>query len=111
MNVMAQLTALREFLDDLRDPGRTDEERFHELVRQGIKMLLLSDDEFSREFGISRTSVNRWKNGRNAPLPIVRPQVYAFLAKRTKKAIAALEGLSRTGSSYPVGEPMAAKER
>jgi transcriptional regulator with XRE-family HTH domain len=112
---MDRIAVLRQFGEALQSASLDDERLFHELVRKGIEHLTLSDDRFSREFGISRTSINRWKHGRNTPLARTRRQVYDFLKKETEEAIKTLEGLRRSeedwksswSSSAP--ESMAAK--
>jgi hypothetical protein len=105
------MSVLRQYGEALRAASLDDDRRFHELVREGIEHLMLSDDRFSREFGINRTSINRWKNGRNAPLPRSRQQVYDFLKKAADEAIVALEGLRRTEDEWKSSWSSSAPEK
>ena len=38
-------------------------------------------NEFARKFGMSRPTINRWKNGHSVPHPALRPRIYRHLHK------------------------------
>jgi hypothetical protein len=77
---------LRKLREDLEAASKsaTDDAMFHELVERSLRLLMLPDLDFAKLVGTNRSSINRWKNGKNAPHPAVRPRVYALLLKRTR---------------------------
>jgi len=63
---------------------------FHYVVREGCALLPLSDDRLAKAFGISCTSVERWKMGFNTPHAQAQRQVIEFLCAETDAALRAL---------------------
>ena len=61
-----------------------DDAAFHKLLEQGVEVLHLVDKDIAREFGVSRPTVTRWRNGVNAPHPAMRKPVYTWLEQRVK---------------------------
>ena len=86
---------------------------FYDLFGRGMNLLSFLDSEISKEFGVSRPTINRWRNGRNAPHPMMRQPVYDFLIKRVSKVLLQTKtsrpsgGLSRFRST---AMPLAAKK-
>lgn len=83
---MATLQQFKEFLRRI-DPN--DDGQFQEAVKTGTALLGITDGDLADHFDMSRPSVNRWKNGRNAPHPAFRKSVYSFFTKRVAKVLAA----------------------
>lgn len=84
---LAELTQLRADLEAAsKSPG--DDETFHALIDRSMRLLMLTDVDFATEVGTNRSSINRWKNGKNAPHFAVRPRVYALLLKRVRTHLA-----------------------
>jgi hypothetical protein len=81
-----ELTKLREDLE-AASKSPTDDALFHELVERSLRLLMLPDLEFAKLVGTNRSSINRWKNGKNAPHLAVRPRVYGLLLKRTRHVL------------------------
>jgi transcriptional regulator with XRE-family HTH domain len=61
-----------------------DDELFVDVVRTSMDLLSITDTDLAERFGVSRPSVNRWRNGMNAPHPAMRPRIYKELLKRAK---------------------------
>lgn len=80
---MTTIDDLREYQKALRSVKLEDKEEFYQLFAMGLNLLNLPDDDVSVEFSVSRPTVNRWKNGRNAPHPLMRKPIYDWLEKRT----------------------------
>jgi transcriptional regulator with XRE-family HTH domain len=95
---LAELTQLRADLDAAtKSPG--DDALFHTLIDRSMRLLMLTDADLAKEVGTNRTSINRWKNGKNAPHPAVRPRVYALLAKRVRTLLTREEREERAARS------------
>jgi hypothetical protein len=73
---------LMEYIRSLREADVRDDAVFHSLLARGFDILHLMDKDVAREFGVSRPSVTRWRNGVNAPHPAMRKPVYTFLDQR-----------------------------
>lgn len=75
-----------------------DDVAFHALVRRAFWLAALSDADVSRQFGMSRPSIMRWRTGRSAPHPAMRRHVYEWMASKVQEAIAAEYQRSADGS-------------
>lgn len=77
---------LEQFLKELSetDIDIRDDEAFMKLLGEGKVLFGLTDHEIATQFEVSRPSVTRWLNGRNAPHPVVRPVIYSWLRKKAK---------------------------
>lgn len=87
---MARLSELSQHYFDLLSANSEDPKIFYELINKSFKLLEFSDLDVAVRFGMSKPSVSRWKNGRTAPHPAMRPPVYKWFAKRTKEAMDAI---------------------
>jgi transcriptional regulator with XRE-family HTH domain len=65
-------------------PSSEDDALFADLVREAMAALELSDSDLARQFGMSRPSVTRWRNGRTAPHPAMRAKVFKALLTRVR---------------------------
>jgi len=74
--------AIIEYVRDVQGADRHDDQAFRRLFAAGMNLLQLLDIDVAREFGVSRPSVNRWRNGINAPHPAMRKPVYTWLEQR-----------------------------
>ena len=84
---MATTQDLEAFVCELRVASRTDAAEFKRLLGRGIEFLSLTDKDIAREFGASRPTVTRWRNGDNAPHPAMRKPVFDWLTQRAQIAI------------------------
>lgn len=62
-----------------------DAELFHEVFAGTCDTLSLEDVDVSNALPVDRTTVNRWRNGKSVPRPLMRKPVYRFLAARLRK--------------------------
>lgn len=62
----------------------TDDVMFRECVSDVLMALQVEDIDFASELAVSRSTVNRWKNGRSVPHPAMRRPVYAALRRRAQ---------------------------
>lgn len=108
------LQEMVKYRNKLKVVDAKDSTDFYMLFSEGMTLLSLLDEDVSREFGVSRPTINRWRNGRNAPHPMMRTPVYDWLIDRTSRLIER-EGLkkkARSGGGHGMssyGLPMAAK--
>src|SRR5208282_1406066 len=75
---------LREYVRSLHQAELRDDAAFHSSLTRGFVLLHLMDKDIARKFGVSRPSVTRWRNGVNAPHPVMRKPVYTFLDQRAQ---------------------------
>lgn len=104
---MATIAELEAFVEQVRG-GAHSAEDFTRLLTRGIALLNLTDKELAREFGASRPTVTRWRNGDNAPHPAMRKPVFDFLALRSQILIRRLRVASQQVQAAPqrVVEPV-----
>jgi transcriptional regulator with XRE-family HTH domain len=73
----------RELLVELRATATgSDDTAFANAVDRAMSVLGMLDAEVAEQIGVSRTTVNRWRNGTVVPHPVVRPHVLRVLADR-----------------------------
>ena len=78
----------KKYVENLKSADPKNDEQFKVLLIKGMDLLRLLDSDISREFGVSRPTVNRWRNGANAPHPAMRKPLFRYLEKRTSSLIA-----------------------
>jgi hypothetical protein len=61
-----------------------DDAMFRTCVSETLMALHIDDIDFANELAVSRSTVNRWKNGRAVPHPAMRKPVYAVLKCRAR---------------------------
>lgn len=59
-----------------------DPVRFYELVSMSMSALDLRDVDMADRLPVSRSTVNRWRHGYSAPLPMARKMIYKVLLRR-----------------------------
>jgi hypothetical protein len=64
-----------------------DAKLFHELFASTCNILSLEDVDVANALPVDRTTVNRWRNGKSVPRPLMRKPVYRFLVVRLRKRI------------------------
>ena len=79
---------LTMYVESLKSADPRNYEQFKNLLNKGMDLLRLLDSDISKEFGVSRPTVNRWRNGANAPHPAMRKPLYKYFEKRTSSLIA-----------------------
>lgn len=88
---MATIEQLKVYIKRASNLDPEDTNGFHSMIRDGLKLLIITDDFLANKISMSRSSVNRWKNGRNAPHPIMRKGVIALLIRQANLALNALK--------------------
>lgn len=59
-----------------------NDRQFMHLVICSMQELNLTDKDVAEMIGVSIPTVERWKNGKNAPHPAMRPVIYKEFIKR-----------------------------
>ena len=65
----------REFKNYILNADIMKREIFKEVINETIKQLSCDDKKFGRIFGISATTVVRWRKGESSPHPFVRKMI------------------------------------
>ena len=58
---------------------------FAEIVRQAVDVYRIDVDAICSRFNVARTTVSRWKSGRNAPQPFARPVVVEWIGEQARQ--------------------------
>lgn len=97
------MTNINKILEhiDIAQRSLTDDNMFRACVTETLRFLLVDDIDFANELAVSRSTVNRWKNGRAVPHPAMRKPVYAALKRR---ALARLREKRRSEEPSSSGE-------
>ena len=67
------------------DAAKADEIKdsdFRAILRDGLKLLKMSEKEFADELRVSHPRLNRWLHGRDLPHPVMRPGIAAWVAHK-----------------------------
>ncbi len=68
-------------LKDLIDEGLSNHRNarlFYKIIKEGINTLSISKADLADAVDVSRPTVDRWLDGRNAPYRALRPLVYKW---------------------------------
>src|ERR687893_1992761 len=55
---------------------------FRAILRDGRKLLRMSEKEFADELRVSHPRLNRWLHGKDLPHPVMRPGIAAWVAHK-----------------------------
>jgi len=67
------------------DAAKTDEindSDFRAILRDGQKLLRMSEKAFADELRVSHPRLNRWLHGKDLPHPVMRPGIAAWVAHK-----------------------------
>jgi DNA-binding transcriptional regulator YiaG len=67
------------------DAARADEindSDFRAILRDGQRLLRMSEKEFADELCVSHPRLNRWLHGKDLPHPVMRPGIAAWVAHK-----------------------------
>ena len=67
------------------DAAKADEIKdsdFRAILRDGQKLLKMSEKEFADELHVSHPRLNRWLHGKDLPHPVMRPGIVAWVAHK-----------------------------
>lgn len=79
---MGRLAAISRLLEELGKPNPEDADAFHRIITSAFELSVIDEIDVAHKFGMSRPSINRWRNGRTVPHPAMRAQVYGWLTER-----------------------------
>jgi transcriptional regulator with XRE-family HTH domain len=96
---------VKEFVHALETAEFRNDVQFQQLFSRGMTLLNLADIDVAREFGASRPTVTRWRNGTNAPHPAMRKHVYDLLERHANRTLKRLPQRSAFGS-YEAAPPV-----
>ena len=85
--LVMNVSELKKYVESLKSADPRSDEEFKELLNKGMALLRLLDSDISKEFGVSRPTVNRWRNGANVPHPAMQKPLFGYLEKRTSSLI------------------------
>lgn len=78
---------LRDLIQSLEWVNHADDSRFGPLLLRSMQLLNIDDETIAHRFDVSRPSVFRWKNGKNAPHPKMRQYIYSFLLETARSKL------------------------
>src|SRR5215208_1997895 len=67
------------------DAAKADEIKdsdFRDILRDGQKLLEMSEKEFADELRVSHPRLNRWLHGKDLPHPVMRPGIAAWVSHK-----------------------------
>jgi transcriptional regulator with XRE-family HTH domain len=76
---MSILDRVRILAQRLSSPDSSDDEIFRAIMSDFE--LVTSAGEFARKYGMSRSTISRWRSGHSVPHPALRPRIYQWLRK------------------------------
>lgn len=76
-----------KFAAAIRDADPANKAHFYELLNNAIELFDLPVYDVTRKFGVSVQTVDRWRNGKNAPHSLIRPAVYEWFQELTSMEI------------------------
>jgi hypothetical protein len=80
---------LNELLAELDGASCDDAAQFHALVRKSVVVLDLTDAAVAALLNMNRTTVFRWRAGRNAPSPVMRAMVFMTFERLVRERLLA----------------------
>ncbi|QED27656.1 hypothetical protein FRD01_10500 [Microvenator marinus] len=84
---MASIENLEKLVQDCTNPSLDDDQSFQDVLLVAQEILVIDDDRCAELFDVSRSSVNRWRNGATAPRRVVRRHVYSVLLNEAQRAL------------------------
>ena len=69
------------------DVKLNDREQFTELFQMSVRSLELSEEHLANLLDTTRTTINRWVSGRNAPSRSARNSIFFALLKEAKRKL------------------------
>lgn len=96
-----QLLSALEQLEAALKRGLEDRALFTDLVSSSMALLNMDDAAVAGKMPVSRSAVNRWRNGKNVPLPMMRKPVYKFFIRKMRKRAAQLPDAPAAAEDRP----------
>ena len=99
--LMPDSTSLRNFEAALQAADPQDAILFQSLLVEGTELLSLQLRTVAEQFGVSPASVTRWRQGKSAPHPALRPVIYKWLQRRASEARRLIDRRKSPGAALP----------
>jgi hypothetical protein len=76
--------ALQQFRASVEDARKSlvDSERFKAVLASAFILLFLDEGDIAHVMGVSRSTVNRWREGHSLPFGSARGPIYDYLLRR-----------------------------
>ena len=81
-----RLQAAQKKAADAAEADEIKDSDFRAILRDGQKLLGMSEEEFADELRVSHTRVNRWLRGKDLPHPVMRPGIAAWVAHKLSES-------------------------
>lgn len=91
---------LADFQALLSQESAVDDEQFQHVIGRAVEALEMSDEDLADNIKVSRPTINRWKNGRNLPHPLMRRPIIAWLNQQVTAKLRLLSRLEG-GATQP----------
>ena len=79
----------------LSPEAAADDETFRRMIERSVLVLELYDGELADALKVSRPTVNRWRNGRNLPHPVMRNPIIRWLKQEVRAKLRRLQAIER----------------
>jgi DNA-binding transcriptional regulator YiaG len=76
------LQAAQKKAADAAEAEEIKDSDFQAILRDGQKLLKMSEKEFADELRVGHTRLNRWLHGKDLPHPVMRPGIAAWVAHK-----------------------------
>jgi DNA-binding transcriptional regulator YiaG len=89
----AEIEGMIAFADYIEQPivEIKDDNAFALIVRQAVEKFHVDVEMLADRFGVNRTTIGRWKSGKNAPQPMARPLVISWIGERIREQVRLLQ--------------------
>jgi len=67
---------------DAAEADEIKDSDFRDILRDGQKLLEMSETEFADELRVSHPRLNRWLHGEDLPHPVMRPGIAAWVSHK-----------------------------
>ena len=71
---------------DAAEADEINDSDFRAILRDGQRLLEMSEKEFADELRVSHTRLNRWLHGKDLPHPVMRPGIAAWVAHKLSES-------------------------
>ena len=77
-----QIQAAQKRAADAANAEEINDSDFRAILRDGQKLLKISEKEFADELRVSHPRLSRWLHGKDLPHPVMRPGIAAWVAHK-----------------------------
>jgi len=84
------LAVIKQLTTVTNSEAPVSDEDLIEIINLATSRLNLSSRELASKFGVTPSTISRWKNGKNMPIPFVRKAIFTQIIKIANEQIIAL---------------------